>query len=252
VALETRLDDAKLHLSLARRGPTDELLPDHDHLMHLFMVRLPDFDRIEHLHPEVTTDGGFVQKLPPLPAGRYALFADVVHASGLPETAVGTLALDRPEGGTPLLGDDAEGTAPSFDPTRIRCPLEEGAELVWLRPAGPQKTRTPTWFRFRAERKGGEPAADLEPYMGMLGHAAFIRRDLSVFAHVHPSGSVPMASLALSGVDPHAAHRAMRREAQSEVAFPYGLPQPGDYRLFVQIKRLGKVATCAFDVHAVD
>ena len=37
--------------------------------------------------------------------------------------------------------------------------------------------------------------------MGMAGHAEFVRSDLSVFAHVHPAGSVSMAALELAQGD---------------------------------------------------
>jgi hypothetical protein len=37
----------------------------------------------------------------------------------------------------------------------------------------------------------------------------------------------------------------------AEVGFPYGFPQSGDYRIFVQIKRAGRVETAVFDA-AVD
>jgi hypothetical protein len=97
--------------------------------------------------------------------------------------------------------------------------------------------------------------------MGMLGHAAFLRTDLSVFAHVHPSGSAPMAAPALvQPANPHAAHAmavgqtlpsadpgAPAGALPSAVSFPYGFPKPGAYRIFVQVKRGGQIETGIFD-----
>ncbi|MBM3808142.1 MAG: hypothetical protein FJW22_08080 [Acidimicrobiia bacterium] len=87
---------------------------------------------------------------------------------------------------------------------------------------------------------------DLELYMGMPGHAVFMRRDRQVFAHVHPSGSAPMAALdiAMPGSDPHVPHATA---TPSSITFPYGFPQAGQYRIFVQAKRAGAVITGAFD-----
>ena len=84
--------------------------------------------------------------------------------------------------------------------------------------------------------------------MGMPGHAAFVRTDLSVFAHVHPSGSVPMAALGL--VEQRAAvagHELHHDGLPPVVTFPYGFPQPGNYRIYVQMKRAGKIDTGVFD-----
>lgn len=33
-----------------------------------------------------------------------------------------------------------------------------------------------------------------------------------------------------------------------EISFPYGFPKAGEYRMFIQIKRAGKVETGIFDV----
>jgi hypothetical protein len=41
----------------------------------------------------------------------------------------------------------------------------------------------------------------------------------------------------------HAMHSGM----PAEVSFPWGFPQPGGYRIFVQVKRAGKVETGIFD-----
>ena len=48
---------------------------------------------------------------------------------------------------------------------------------------------------FLVEEKDCSPARSLEPYMGMAAHAEVVCIDLSVFAHIHPAGSVSMASL---------------------------------------------------------
>ena len=47
---------------------------------------------------------------------------------------------------------------------------------------------------FRATNADGTPAA-LEPYMGMIGHVAVANAEGTVFAHLHPSGSISMAAL---------------------------------------------------------
>jgi hypothetical protein len=94
----------------------------------------------------------------------------------------------------------------------------------------------------------------VELYMGMLGHAAFVSTDRTVFAHLHPSGSVPMPALQLAQpADPHAGHMGMMMMdagLPAAVSFPYGFPKPGAYRIFVQMKRAGQVVTGVFDAQA--
>ena len=234
----------------------DDFVPDHSHLMHLYVIRSPEMDRVWHLHPEISGAGEFQQQLPAMPAGRYRLFGDLVHASGLPETVTTEIAV--PEiAGRPLAGDDAGGAGPAVsqaDYSRLTSPLADGGRMVWERAGEKLESKKLHWFRFRVEDGAGQPARDLELYMGMQGHAAFVRTDFSVFAHVHPTGSAPMPAveLAQGQGNPHAMHmmQGMNMEQAglpAVVSFPYGFPQPGAYRIFVQVKRAGKVETGIFD-----
>jgi hypothetical protein len=229
---------------------TDDLLPDHNHLMHLYVFRIPAMDLVWHLHPERTGGDTFAQSLPSMPAGRYALYGDIVHENGFSETATGEIEVPDISG-QPLQGDDAGGTGVPLvkaDYNAVVAPLSEGYRMVWERGPMPYRARQPYEFRFRVEDSQGRPAEGMELYMGMQGHAAFVRSDRSVFAHTHPSGSVPMAALSLiADSNPHAGHNMTHGEPPAEVSFPYGFPKPGDYRIFVQVKRAGKVETGIFD-----
>jgi hypothetical protein len=242
----------------------DDLIPDHNHLMHLFLVRLPEMGRFWHLHPTQTAPGTFVQDLPSMPAGHYQIFADVVHQSGFPETLLGEI--DVPQiSGKPLAGDDSEasGVAISEAPKDSSVSqLPDGGRMIWERDVQPPRARVPSRFRFRVEDKDGKPAQDLELYMGMPGHAEFISSDCTVFAHVHPAGSISMAALQLgqagiknnspeSGATWHTGHLMGSAPLPAEISFPYGFPRPGRYRIFVQIKRAGRIETGVFDAQVL-
>jgi hypothetical protein len=233
--------------------------------MHLFLLRVPELNAMWHLHPTLSGEDAFAAELPDMPAGRYQLYADVVDPRGFPWTLVGSI--DLPQiAGKPLAGDDsmwagATLVAPPVD--SVTATLRDGGHIVWQRPPGALKAGVALEFTFAVQDKDGRPAQDLEPYMGMAGHAEFVRSDLRVFAHVHPAGSVSMAALDLaqaglaggtdSGLGPMPMSTPMSMPMSEsgsippEVKFPYGFPQAGDYRIFVQIKRAGRIETGVFD-----
>jgi hypothetical protein len=231
------------------RRSLERLLLDHGHLMHLFIVSVPDMKGFWHLHPDQTQPGDFAQNLPIMPEGQYKLYADVVYHTGFPETQVATVNLPS-IAGEAMSGDDSGSF--SLVPAEKVAQLSNGYRMVWQHDDKPFKANQPYWFRFRVEDKNGKPATDLEPYMGMAGHAVFLSTDGNVFAHVHPSGSVSMAAVNLAeGRSAKAGMEKMDHAAPSaEVSFPYGFPKPGDYRIFVQIKRAGKIETGEFAAKA--
>ena len=271
-----RMDDSSWHTNRPDTVAT-KLIPDHDHLMHLFLIRTPQMDRFYHLHPELS--GGLQPKntnafsidLPQIRAGHYQVFADIVRESGFPDTMVAEIDLpDIP--GVPLTGDNSEvATHPIPNDASLSSSntdvtekgdiytLSDGYRMVWERGPIPLSANHFLWLRFRVEDPQGKPPTDVEPYMGMAGHAEIVRSDLSVFAHVHPDGSVAMAALELaqknSGLPADSSGNpsmmmAMQKPTESispEVSFPYGFPKPGEYRIFVQIKRAGHIETGVFD-----
>jgi hypothetical protein len=93
----------------------------------------------------------------------------------------------------------------------------------------------------------------------MPGHAAFLKTDGAVFAHIHPTGSVSMAALMLARKQENSAAAESGRSMEgmdmhdssvplpNEVTFPYGFPAPGRYRMIVQMKHGDTIETGIFD-----
>jgi hypothetical protein len=167
--------------------------------------------------------------------------------------------------GRDLTGDDAEGTAAAVKwngggtETNTSYKLPDGYTMVWKRPAT-LTAKTPEDFTFTLVDAEGQPPKDMGLYMGMVGHAAFVKTDGTVFAHIHPSGSVSMAALMMAQSQNPVGNRAnemkdmpgMDMSGSTEtipntVSFPYGFPTSGNYRIFVQMKHGIAVETATFD-----
>ena len=239
----------------------DDLIPDHDHLMHLYAIREPDLDVVYHLHPKPSGTGLFQLQMPSMAPGRYRLYADIVHANGFPETLVANIDVPRDLPGRALAGDDAQAEAKPWETADVssnQFRLPDGYTMRWDRPEGVLLAKKPKDFRFRLLDPRGQPASDMQLYMGMPGHAAFAKTDGAAFAHIHPSGTVSMASLMMaqqelpaksSDMDmPGMDHSDMSQAGvPNEVSFPYGFPAPGRYRIIVQMKHGGTIETGIFD-----
>jgi len=198
-----------------------------------------------------------------MPAGNYKLYGDIVHANGFPETLVSTITVPADMPGGPLGADDASGSPQPLSQGQLgnSYKLPDGYVMVWDRPST-VSANTAYAFRFHLLDANGKPATDVQPYMGMAGHAAFVKTDGTVFAHTHPEGSAAMAALMLANdnTDSHASdHSAMdggmsmdmaahSEPLSSTVEFPYGFPTSGPYRIFVQMKHGTTIETGVFDV----
>ena len=160
--------------------------------------------------------------------------------------------------------------------------LPDGCTMVWVNSNKRLRAKQLNVFEFRLLDSKGQAPRDMHLYMGMLGHAAFVKTDFTTFAHIHPDGSVNMSAYMMaqqetleSSLDSkersntkihfmddmtgmHAASemnmdKSDRKASQvsnvlpNKVSFPYGFPQPGHYRMFVQVRKGQTIETGAFD-----
>jgi hypothetical protein len=144
-----------------------------------------------------------------------------------------------------------------------------GYKIIWENPA-PLMKNLDASLGFTLLTPDNQPAR-IEPYMGMLGHAVVRRRDGAVFAHVHPVGTFSMAAqqffvegkppprsilpaaqrsspaeLTSAATELHGSH-ADRAGTAGKISFPYAFPEPGPYRLWIQMKSQGRILTGVFD-----
>ena len=248
------------------------LVPDHGKLMHLFVVGAPGMDAFAHLHPVPVDSATFRVPWPELPSGEYRIYGDIVHESGFAQTVVDTITVGAPGLPAPEADDQALDDRDPDDSTWTgvpvavagpgsEAPLEDGSILEWR---GDPELRADeeTRLAFRVWDPDEKPAR-LEPYMGMLSHAAVTRDDGAVFVHLHPAGTISMGSLAV--LSPGAAmagggatggavmdHGAPNAGDTGVVEFPFAFPQPGEYTIWVQVRREGRVLTGAFQARVLE
>ena len=237
------------------------LMPDHGKLMHLFLVREPGLDAFAHLHPVAHTPAGlaFDADVPPLPQGRYRVYGDIVHESGYAQTLVASVDVAPATSHAGRGHDDSPRADPDDswfvgdgapEASSSRFTYADGPTIVWRRGAGPIVEKEERLLTFSAQDASGSPVP-IEPYMGMLGHVAVAHEDGSIFAHLHPAGSISMAALQKFAAKAHdiaaGDHAAHITPAPGDLSIPYAFPKAGRYRIWVQMKHDGRVMTAAFD-----
>jgi hypothetical protein len=258
----------------------DTLVADHGKLMHLFLVREPDFQTFAHLHPVRRGARLFASVLPPLPAGAYQLYGELTRENGASETLTARVLLPEPRGSplqplatAAMLGEiicqsplafiasaaqpfalDVDDAWHSGPPTPQAVPMRTqvsrlmgGASMVFEN-AGDLVENRDTELRFTVYTAAGERAA-VQAYMGMRGHAVVRRADGAVFTHLHPAGTISMAAQEIFAARESAPAQALQATPPTDaVTFPYAFPRPGTYRVWVQVRVDGRVLTGVFDV----
>jgi hypothetical protein len=285
LAADVRVEGSQriLDLTLGRKtfgmpGPKDilNLEPDHGKLLHLFLVGQPNHQNFCHIHPVREGNASFEVVLPPLPEGDYEMFCDLTLSSGFSSTATNMVHLppipaSHAVATNSLAADpddswaiDSAVAAREISGGDTLCRLPGGTQIVWKAHPGLRANQDAA-LQFLVRDQAGQPAK-LEPYMGMMSHAAVLRSDGRVFSHLHPSGNYSMAAQVFfeakvsketgakgkeGGLDPSRfddwCGPPPAGGGSSFISLPYEFPSPGDYRVWVQIKTDGRVVTGVFD-----
>jgi hypothetical protein len=291
------------------------LVPDHGKLMHLFLVRAGTMDAFAHLHPIRKDTLHFESVLPPLPAGKYLVYADIVRFPGQPHTIADTLEILENQSTVQLVSrevgnrkaSDSDDTYVITNPLNSQKPTLVSAEMTICGSPGVktylQDSSTVIWeenpaleagklypLKFSIQAPKSAPTK-LEPYLGMMGHAAVVKDDGTVYIHLHPTGNYSSAAQQIlearintdeakfsrqfpqnkvfrDSIDQLLAQMDTMTETQkndyfmkemnhasndsthqdhASVSFPYTFPKAGNYRIWIQVKRNGRILTGVFD-----
>ncbi|HEY6226372.1 MAG TPA: hypothetical protein VI282_04540 [Verrucomicrobiae bacterium] len=221
------------------------LIPEHGKMIHLFLIEKQTGRGFAHLHP--ARGDGFEAALPPLPRGDYHVYADVTHESGLTETWLSEINLNGKAGSAEPDKDDAFLAG---NPSGDKITFPDGATISWENKT-PFKANGETTLRFSVRKADGS-LAQLEPYLGMYAHAVIWKTDGKVFTHLHPLGTISMTSQLLFAKRERGEYLANQPldivcgAPPKEVSFPYAFPEPGSYRIWVQVKLNGAIQTAVF------
>jgi hypothetical protein len=265
--LRVSLDD-----SLPTRRPWAALIPEHGQMMHLFLIREPTMDVAATLHPTVIDSVTYDAALGVLPAGHYRVYAEIAPEVSYSQTLATAIDLvDAPANteAVPSIGADSDavcftGVATSSD-TAV---LGDGSRLIWRRPVA-VGTDTGVALHFMLLGPDGRPAVP-EPYMGMPAHAVLSSDSGRTFAHLHSVSALSPAaqqrmlvrmdradttspfrpSSGASRSSAMSGHSMMMPMGSPELVFQLVFPDVKRYRLWIQLKRGGKVLSGAFDISA--
>jgi hypothetical protein len=224
----------------------------HEKLMHLILVR-NDLSYFTHLHSE-SVNKGKLQFIANLPAdGQYTAFADYVPKGAQQQVSTQTLSVGKDKASastTPLTPDATLNKSVGdlkvsllFNPKTIK-PGQETAVTLDIKDAA------------------GKPVADLQPYLGAMGHLVIIRQSpvltAANYLHAHPKEMAGMSNM--SAMPGNKSSMAMEKSMDVEhakqsntftpgqVAFETTFPESGVYKLWGQFQRNGKVITADFTI----
>jgi hypothetical protein len=209
--------------------PVKQFVSTHEKLLHLFLVS-QDLSIFQHLHPTQASDDAFtIDVVLPRP-GSYKIYADCLPLGGTPQVLQTNLTTAG------YRGDLFSNRAQLRPETHLVKKLDGIKAELKFASAEIIAGRTTTLSYHLSDTATGEPVTNLEPYLGAWGHTLILGEDAADYVHSHPIHGLSTERDSHSGPD---------------VMFEARFPHPGNYRLWTQFQRGGRITTFPFTVRAV-
>lgn len=197
--------DSTLEINLEDQAgkPFHDLEVNHEKIMHLIVVD-SHMETYYHLHPEKVGDGAFEVKQP-LTDGEYKAFVDIKPNNQIYEVSPILFTVGKANHGHEgdLIVDQS-----------LEKTVDNQTVQLSLSTREPMK---PVQLTFDVDR------ANLEPYLGAMGHVVILDEHAENFLHVHPA-------------------------SETETTFETKFEQPGIYKIWAEFKQNGKVRVFPFVV----
>ena len=198
----------------------------HEKRYHMFVIS-HDLEHYAHIHPEQQPNGSWSLEITVPKPGHYKIYSDFLPKGGTPQVIARSLVTAG------VAGEHGSETRLTAD-RELSHIADSMSVTLGLPPGGLIAGREQTLTYRITDAATGAPVTDIEPYLGAWGHSLLVSEDTSHAVHAHPSEHVRGGPDAKGG--------------GPELTFKATLPEPGNYRIWTQIKRGGEVSTAVFTV----
>lgn len=185
----------------------------HEKMVHLIVVS-KDLKHFQHVHPDVLNNGEMkIAVIFPVD-GEYFLYLQFQPVGRSEQTLKQTLKL----------GNESLPSAQLIDDTATPKNVN-GYEFKISNV--PKRVKEAAMVTYEITKQG-HPVSDIQPYLGAGGHAVLLSEDGQSFLHVHPMTE------------------AKGKYYASPLQFHTEIDQPGNYKMWLQVKINNKVETVDF------
>jgi hypothetical protein len=244
-------------------GRISDFIPDHGKIMHLYLIN-KNYEQLCHIHPKRNKDRNnlFEVVIPPIEYGEYHVFMDVVLESGATQTLTNTVNYNinniNFKNKQEILSIDDDDSYISPNPNYT---------FKWANKRNKYLVNNEIELDFYITDNLNQSVA-LEPYIQMGGHGAILDESANTFIHIHPIGTISMASQELynqeyniskSGIcyfgtpNDSLINYSNLYNKNSFLSFPpVILSKPGKYFMWIQGKSNNEIVTEKFEFNVID